>query len=435
MAATDPVRKITEHEIEQHLTIESRSRLKRLAALPPATETPYLTLTLDWRPDGYKPEMRSGKFFFDQQMDEFLESTGFHPHTPQFESLHADIAAARAFLEGDIDPAVQGIVIFACSARNVFEPVSLGLPLDNTIELGPTPALRVLAKVLEDEPRFVALAADQEHASLIVVDQAVGLYELNVEATGYPRRQSQGGWSQRRYQMRADERVEAFARTVAEKTKEVMQESGAEHLVLVGDEQSTSLLQADLHPTVQSRIAGVTKVDRLENDPQVISAALPVIEEAERRAEAQAVGQLENGAGPGGGAVVGVEATLAALQAQQVMTLVMNDDFSAAGWADFSLPIYGVGEPPGEHPAGGDTSAIVRERLDDELVRLALLEDAEIEIIHTRPPVTDNESVNDVDGHAPRTRVARRLDELGGVGAILRFTLADDQSTANLSSR
>lgn len=434
MSVTDPVQRIVDHEIEQPLTIASRSRLRRLASLPASTEAQYLTLTLDWRPDGNKPELRSGKFFVEQQMDDFLEATEFHPHTPPYESLSADIAAVRSFLESDIDPAVQSIAIFACSAQQVFEPILLGLPLDNSITLSPTPVLRPLANVLEDDPRYVVLAIDQEYASLIVVDQVVGLYELEITSTGYPRKQAQGGWSQRRYQLRADERVEAFIRTVAEQAQRVMDESEADYLVLAGNEQITKALYGELHPTVQRRVAGLVRGDRISEDHEVIDAAQPVIADAERSSEKEAIGHLENGAGPGGGAVAGAEATLAALQAQQVMTLVMNDDFSAEGWADFTYPVYGIGEPPKEHPAGGDTGDIVEVRLQDELVRLALLEDAEIEIIPTQPPVTGAESVNDVDGQNPRTGIARRLDALGGVGAILRFALSDDQSTADMEA-
>jgi len=408
--------------------------LRWLAELPPSPETPYLTLTLDWRPQGTNPNLRPGAFFVDQKMDDFFESTGFDAHTPEYESLNADIEKVRSFLENEVDPAVQGLLIIACSAKNVFETILLGLPLGNSVTLAPTPALRVLAKLLEDEPRFTVLAADQEYASITVVDRAVGLYQLEVEATGFPRHQNQGGWSQRRYQIRADERVNAFARTVTEYTQTVMKDAGAEYLVLVGNEQLTTTLRDDLHPTFQERIAGMIKVDRLTDDNQVISAALPVVEEAERQAEANVIGRIANGAGPGGGAVTGVEETLAALQAQQVMTLVMNDDFTADGWADYSLPVFGLGAPPSEHPAGGDPSSIVPVRLEEELVRLAVQVDAEIEIVRTVPPISEDESANDLDGGIPRTEAASRLDEFGGVGAILRYALTEDQSTADLST-
>src|SRR4051794_10635728 len=185
MTAIDPVEKVSEHEIQQPLSIESRSRLRRLAELPPSPETPYLTLTLDWRPQGTNPNLRPGAFFVDQKMDDFFESTGFDAHTPEYESLNADIEKVRSFLENEVDPAVQGLLIIACSAKNVFETILLGLPLGNSVTLAPTPALRVLAKLLEDEPRFTVLAADQEYASITVVDQAVGLYQLEVEATGF----------------------------------------------------------------------------------------------------------------------------------------------------------------------------------------------------------------------------------------------------------
>jgi len=299
------------------------------------------------------------------------------------------------------------------------------MPLDNAVSLDPTPALRLLVKLLEEEPRYAVLAADQRQAMLTVVDQAAELSMLEVKATDYPRKQAQGGWSQHRFQMRADERVEAFARTVAEKTREVVNDSAAKYLVLAGEERITTTLRDNLHPTIQERIAGVIHVNRIEVETEVISASMPVVEAAERTAEETAVGRLENGAGPGGGSVIGVDETLDALQTQQVMTLVMNDDFTMSGWADFNLPLYGMGEPPAEHPGGGDPKVIVPVRLEEEVVRLALLQDAEVEIV----PVQQAD-----DGSAPRTVVAQRLDSLGGIGAILRFSLAEDQTTAELQS-
>lgn len=430
--ATDPVKQVRHDRFQDPFVGNLPAVLKRLANLPPSTGAPYLTLTLDWRPDGTRPEVRTGKKFFDEQMDNFFRATGFEAHTPPYESLSSDIERVRSYVDGDVDPAVQGIVFIACAAQNVFDYLPLGLPLSNHAALAPTPELRVLAKLAEDEPPYAVLLADQKHAIFSVIDQAMRERDINVKATGFPRHQKQGGLSQRRYQARAEDRVEAFVRAVAVDTQRAMKEAAADLLVLAGNDQITAMFRGALHLSVSDRIAGTVRLDVNANEDEVIAESVPVIEQWEREHEAAMVDRVENGAGPGGGAVTGPVETLTALQARQVMALVMNDDFAMPGWADFSFPLYGVGAPPSQHPAGGDVSNIVPVTLENELVRLAIQEDAETEIVHATPPVTATETVDEVDGAFPRTSAARRLDALGGVGGILRFALAADQSTAAL---
>ena len=53
--ATDPVQQIRELEHDTPLAMDLTATLARLAALPPSTEAPYLTVSLDWRPEGSAP--------------------------------------------------------------------------------------------------------------------------------------------------------------------------------------------------------------------------------------------------------------------------------------------------------------------------------------------------------------------------------------------
>src|SRR3954465_8503546 len=52
---TDPVQQIREVEHDTPLAMDLNATLARLAALPPSTEAPYLTVSLDWRPEGSAP--------------------------------------------------------------------------------------------------------------------------------------------------------------------------------------------------------------------------------------------------------------------------------------------------------------------------------------------------------------------------------------------
>lgn len=429
--ATDPVQQVEQHHDDTPFVADLAGALRRLAALPASTEAPYLTLSLDWQPDGFRPNRRAGREWFDQNGAEFLAD--YKPHTPAHDSLSDDLARVREYLDGEVDPAVQGLVVVACSVAGVFEPLPLGVPVPSRMVAGPTPALHALAHVAEDAPPYVVLLADGREASLTVVDQARRERHVDVEG-GAGGRSRDGSGTRSRNDGRSQEHADAFARTVVEEVRLLMDRERIGVLVLAGDERATTLLTDTLHQSVRDRIVGSVRLDIRASERDIVEATLPLVEQAEREREAAAVGSLENGAGPGGGAVVGIEETLTALQAGQVLTLIMNDDFAAKGWADFALPLYGAGDAPAEHPAAGDPRVIVPVGLEEELVRLAILSDAAIEIVRTAVPVGAEEQAHipDADAAVPRSEAGRRLDALGGVGALLRFVLDTDQSTAEM---
>ncbi len=159
------------------------------------------------------------------------------------------------------------------------------------------------------------------------------------------------------------------------------------------------------------------------------------VEEYERQREGEAVQQVTDNLGPGGTAVAGPEDVVTALLGGQVMMLVVNDDFSSAGWADFDQGVSGVGKLPRAHPYGGEPGDIVAVPLEEELVRLAYQTDATVEIVRTEIPGSTEElmhTIPEAGGERPRADAATRLDEHGGVGAVPRFALSGDQATAEL---
>ena len=269
--ATDPVQQIRELEHDTPLAIDLAATLTRLAALPPSPEAPYLTVSLDWRPEGSAPgrfeapepkrserrapreedgaprrpawqELRRG-------LDEAISSYG--PRGGAFESLTADMERLTTYLDEELDPAATGVVIIACQQQGVFEPVPLDVPVDSGFTIGPIPSLRQLARAADDYPPYAILAADQREAILWLMEGQTWDRGIQLEASGYPRKQQQGGWSQQRYQNRADERVEAFARTIAEETRRAFEEVNApvryQYLIVSANEQLFTLINAELH--------------------------------------------------------------------------------------------------------------------------------------------------------------------------------------------
>lgn len=445
--ATDPVTGVQSHEPDSPLDLNLDRVIRRLAALQPSPRVPYLTVSLDWRPDGSAPgrtpreeplrsqrhvvvddsgpARRPSRQQFDRDSEEVLARYG--PHGEAFDSLTADLERIRTYLDSELDPSAHGVVIVACNALSVFEPVALSLPVPNRIDVAPIPALSVLAQMHDDHPTYAVLLADQKDATLAVISLATLGHSLSIEGTDFPRHQQQGGWSQRRYQMRADERAAAFIRAVADRTRTLLDEQRIQLLVLAGEEVNTTALMDAFHQTVRDRVVGSVRMDIRASDTDLIEASLPLIDESERRREQQLVRRLADGIGSDGLATADIEDTLAALQVGQVDTLVMADDLHAAGWADYELNLFGAGLTPSQHPTGGDANKIVPVALEQEVIRLALSTGADVEIVQSSSILraAELETVPEAGSEPPRSQAARQLDDFGAVGALLRFTLTE----------
>ena len=131
--AIDPVQQIREVEHDSPLAQDLTATLTRLAALAPSPEAPYLSVSLDWRQEGSAPgrfqapepkrsERRAPREEdgaprrpawqqLQRELDETIASYG--PRGAAFESLTADMERLRSYLDEELDPAAQGIVVIA----------------------------------------------------------------------------------------------------------------------------------------------------------------------------------------------------------------------------------------------------------------------------------------------------------------------------------
>lgn len=441
--ATDPIRRIREREHAVPVTFGIREALGDLAQLPPSLDVPYLTVTMDWTPLGDDPgrepppeprrseararrgevgvSRRPARREFEREAQRIVDEHG--PRGAAFESLSGDVERIVAFLDDELDPAAQGIFIVACAAHGVFEPFVFALPLETTVSAGPVPDLSSLAWLVDDHPAYAVLLADQHQATISKIRRAARGRSVRLESNDWPRRQQTGGLSQKRLQARADERVAAFARGIADETERTLDEADIDMLVLASDPVIGSALAAAFSRRVTDRVAGSVTLDIQATEAEVIAATRPLVEQVERDQELAAARAVASGVAGDGMAAAGASAVLRALQAGQVAMLVIVDDFAETGWADYGLGVYGVGPIPGAHPAGGDVAGIVPVALEEEMIRLAVRTGAEIEIVHTSVPFdeTTEDAIPPAGSPPPRSEAAAVLDEFGGVGALLRY--------------
>jgi hypothetical protein len=436
----NPVESVTGGAVPTQLTTNLRGRLHELAALPPSIATPYLTVSVDWSVDGENPgatpvvegkasqrrsghgteggvTRRAGRIEIGNELKRLVEESGIRGEVR--DSLEADVERVIAYLDNELDPSAKGVYIVANSAEGVFEPMALSLPAPTGAVIGPTPALSPLTRMVEEYPPYLVLLGDQAGANILVVSRHRPAGNLTMRGSKYPRHQKQGG-SQRRFQERAQNRIDAFVKGAAEEAEALMEANGIDLAVIAGDEVFTSALSAGMGSKLQSSIITEIRLDIRASDQEIMDATMSIVEQTERDRELADVERLTGEIGQSDLGAGGVIAVLKALAAGQVSDLILNEDFQATGWADFTLDMYGSGDIPAEHPAGGDPVNLVPVDLDEQMIRLALRSGAEIEIVEVQMPVADGQVPNAGDA-IPRTEAATMLDRFDGVGALLRY--------------
>ena len=445
--ATDPVRSVRITEQDAPVVPDLKAALTRLAALPPSPTATCLTVSFDWSIDGSEPgrlpapapkrsqeramrgeegaPRRPGWQQMQRELQTLVDSHG--PRGDIYDALSADLTRITVFVDNQLDLSANGVFIVADGQQGIFEAIPLDVAPTPSLVVESVPALRPLVHASEDYPTFAVVNANQQEANVWVIERLGWSENVQVESDGYPRHQRSGGLNAQRYQNRANERVEAFARTVAEQVNRLFMESTTppDYLIISDEEPMSMAITEHLHKEVSPKLLGKVVLGKDPLPTEIAAIVAPLIEAAERQQEADAVQKVADNVGAQTLGIAGAVDTLRALAMGQVQTLVMNDDFTADGWADYTLSLFGLGDIPAEHPAGGDVANLRVTKLEDEAVRLALLNGGEVELIQTTVPISETEGTPRASEEIPRSEPATMLDQLGGIGAILRYDIEE----------
>jgi len=236
-----------------------------------------------------------------------------------------------------------------------------------------------LGPVLESRQRSVAhmiVVADRVGADVIAVDAGSELESAEVKGSDlHIHRGHPGGWSQRRFQQRAENRWEANASDVAEVVIEMAKRAEPRFIALAGDVRAVTFLLDQL----PADLADISqKLDGQSPDliaEQTVRAAADIVARdtvAVLEGYKEAVGQ--------GRAATDAAQTLAALSDGRVETLLVHDDpdddraarFERPGLACSILDLSATNSGPSEDLTG---------RLVDVAIRSAILSDATIRFV------------------------------------------------------
>ncbi len=368
--------------------------IDRLAAFEPVG-LPVISLYLNLQPDQH------GRDRYDLFVRKELPArvATWLPHTAERESLDADVARIEEYLAEEVRPSANGLAIFACSGADLFEPVQLDAPIDeHRLYVYHQPHLYHLARVSDEHPRYAAVVLDTHQARILVFELGRQVGGESVDSPK-PKQHKKGGWSQARYQRHTENVHLSHAKEVVDALDRVAREDAVSRIVLAGDEVIIPTLREQLPPHLAEKVVDVLSLDARAPEHEVLEATQRVMREEDARADADKVQRLLDAYRSGGLGVVGMRETLEALTRGQVDELLLSTTIELRppppGEIDASVL-------PGSVAPGGE-EAVSPEDVDpaDELVTRARATGATVTFIQD----------------------ASLLDEVGGVGALLRFRL------------
>ena len=380
-------------------TSNAQRLLEKLMAAEPV-DGPFVSLYLDARVD------ENGKRNFMPVVRKQLKerSKTYDKHTPEQESFEKDAARILNYLETGIPTTAQGLAIFACSTANdYFEAGEFEAPFEkNRLFVSDRPHVYPLARVVDQYRRFAVLLADTNRARIFVFAVGRTVEEHSVENVK-TKRTSVGGWSQARYQRHEENYHLHHVKEVVDMLERVVREEDVEHVILAGDEETViPLIREQLPKALSDKVIDALSFGIDTPEHELFDESLKAFRRHDSLTDMQKVERLLNEFRADDLGVAGVPDTLAALSNGQVeeMLIVSSADKLAYDEEEVKkvLELY---EPDGEVPA------LDQRTIADELVRRAnLLSSARVTFIEADT----------------------RLQQVGGVGALLRYRISPENA-------
>lgn len=293
------------------------AQLDRLAAFD-GGPFPVVSLYLDLRPnergrDNFAPFLR-------KELADRMQT--YAARGPERESLDTDGERIAAYV-GEVDRALNGLAIFACSAGDLFEAIPLAAPIaGHQLHIGHQPHLYPLARVLDQYPRYLALLADTNSARIFVF--AVNAVERTdrIESTR-TRRHKMGGWAQARYQRHMENYHLQHAKEVVDAVSRIVRDESIDRIIVAGDEVIVPLLREQLPKDVAERVVDVVRLDIRASERDVLEATMATLSEKDAETDRERVEALLDGYRAGGLARVGIQAVRRAFELGQVDELLV----------------------------------------------------------------------------------------------------------------
>jgi stalled ribosome rescue protein Dom34 len=361
---------------------------------------PVVSLYLDARVNEHGK--RNFLPFVRKQLSERLKT--YPPNSEERDSLEEDFVRIMRYVEEGVREPTQGIALFACSADNdYFHAGQFEAPFQtNRLLVSDRPYLYPLARLTDQYRHYAVVLADTNRAEIFVFSAGRAVEQESIENVKTKRTQV-GGWSQARYQRHEENYHLHHAKEVVDALERTVREEQLEHIILAGDETVViPVLKEQMSKELEEKIIDVISLGIDTPEHELLEESLTAFQRHDSLTDMEKVEQLLGEFRGDNLAVAGVPDTLAALSNGQVEEMLIAASADSLRFDEEEvkkvLEVYATQDMP---------ETLDQRAVADEMIRRAnQLSAAKVTFIED----------------------ATRLEQVGGVGALLRYRISEENA-------
>ncbi len=296
-----------------------------------------------------------------------------------------------------------GLMLFSCIPRALWLTDLVNVRVRNHLAFDVRPDVAGLLEIVDDYERFAVALVSKDKARIFMVF-AGSIEEIDVFEDWVPARTDTGRLNQSRNQRHHDVHVLWHLKKVVVHLSTLQSRSHFDRLLIMGPVEATSALQELLPHSLKTSVAALVRAEADATSAEILERALEVERRIEADTEDRLVTEVVEMAGSGARATCGVDATLEALWAAGIRTLIIAETMQLSGTECSNCGRLHRGHASICPNCGAATHVLPD--FNHQVAGRAAEQGGRVEVVH---------------GAA-----AKRLDKAGeGLAAFLRFTLPD----------
>jgi len=289
----------------------------------------------------------------------------------------------------------KSVAIFRSPTKEYFEAFGIPHKIKNSIIVDTSPYIRPLAQLIDEWENYALIMINNNEAKMFAISLGA-IKDKKRLAAHIMNKHKKGGWSQMRFNRLRREAIGQFQKKVIEALETFIKNEKIVGLVLAGPGETKVHFKKELPHHLEELV--VTELDIQMDMPadKLVETATEEVAKQERARSAAAVTQLRNEILKGGLAVYGIKETVQAAREGKAELLILSKKLKTRGWICEHCQVVETGMKKKCPYCGNKTSEV---DVLEEILEFAERAGTHIEFVGDNP----------------------LLDELGGVGALLRY--------------
>ncbi|MBF0430886.1 MAG: hypothetical protein HQK83_06380 [Fibrobacteria bacterium] len=311
------------------------------------------------------------------------------------------------FLSNELNPDAGGIALFSRTGKEpFFLALQFKVPLPNWMSVDNTPNIFHLIELKDNYHKFIVLYATKNSARIMEVNLGEVTENLWMEKPELRERVGRE-WTKEKYQNHQADRGKKFVKEKIKVLENLMNKGGFTHLILAGNAAITTHIQKLLPKHMLDKLVDIVHISGVPSISNIVKSTLLSFLEIEEKESQDMAELLSKELKTGGLAVAGTSSTLMALKLGNVDVVVMSQRLTDN--RHHLCPVCYFISTKGSRDSNCPNCRATKmnsTNLKEEIIRLAEQQGCHVEVVSN----------------------SKLIDEMGGVGCLLRYKLNDAYS-------